>query len=100
MLGHSEGTNDVASVVTDLIVPNLPCAYEWRPFPLTPVSSRLEYVVMSVMLLLDASGLQGRAQSPEASATEPSMPEPGRALIPGSGGPRAQLEKLIARGRA
>jgi hypothetical protein len=51
MLGHSEGTNDVASVVTVLIVPNLPCAYEWRPFP---VSSRLEYVVMSVMLLLDA----------------------------------------------
>lgn len=61
MLGHSESTNDVASVVTVLMVPNFPCACdapapkpEWRPFPLMPVSSRLEYVVMSVMLLLDA----------------------------------------------
>ena len=62
ILGHSEGTNDVASVVTVLIVPNFPQAFdepapkaeEWRPFPLMPVSSRLEYVVISVRLLLDA----------------------------------------------
>jgi hypothetical protein len=62
ILGHSEGTNDVASVVTVLIVPNFPQAFdkpapkaeEWRPFPLMPVSRRLEYVVMSVRLLLDA----------------------------------------------
>jgi hypothetical protein len=61
MLGHSESTNDVASVVTVLIVSNLPHACdapaprpEWRPFPPIPLSSRLEYVVMSVILLLDA----------------------------------------------
>jgi hypothetical protein len=62
ILGHSEGTNDVASVVTLLIVPNFPQAFdepapkaeECRPFPLMPVSSRLEYVVISVRLLLDA----------------------------------------------
>jgi len=61
ILGHSEGTNDVASVVTVLIVPNFPQAFdepapkaeEWRPIPLIPVSSRLEYVVISVRLLLD-----------------------------------------------
>lgn len=59
ILGHSEGTNDVASVVTVLIVPNFPHAFdgpapkaeECRPLP---VSRRLEYVVMSVRLLLDA----------------------------------------------
>lgn len=57
ILGHSEGTNDVASVVTVLIVPNFPPApkaEECRPFPLIPVSNRLEYVVISVKLLLDA----------------------------------------------
>jgi len=49
-LGHSDG-NDVASVVTVRIVPNLlPCALELRPF-LIPASRRLEYVDMSVRLL-------------------------------------------------
>jgi hypothetical protein len=61
ILGHSEGTIDVASVVTVLIVPNFqafdepaPKAEEWRPFPLMPVSSKLEYVLISVRLLPDA----------------------------------------------
>jgi len=58
ILGHS---NDVASVVTVLIVPYFPLAFdepapkaeEWRPFPFMPVSNRLECVVISVVLLLD-----------------------------------------------
>ena len=50
MLGHSDGINDVASVVTVRIVPNFPYAPELRAFPM-PASSRLEYVVMSVRLL-------------------------------------------------
>src|SRR6266702_206975 len=55
-LGHSDGLNDVASVVTVRIVPNFP--YGPEPLPLRPppnpspkLSSRLEYVVVSVMLL-------------------------------------------------
>jgi hypothetical protein len=50
MLGHSDGTNDVTSVVTVRIVPNLPYAPELRTFPM-PASSRLEYVLTSVRLL-------------------------------------------------
>jgi hypothetical protein len=61
MLGHSDGTNDVASVVTVRIVPNLPFpppppyayAPEPRPFP-KPASSRLEYVLLMSVRLLDA----------------------------------------------
>jgi hypothetical protein len=50
MLCHSDGTNDVASVVTVRIVPDFPYAPELRAFPM-PASSRLECVVMSVRLL-------------------------------------------------
>jgi len=57
MLGHSDGMNDVASVVTVRIVPNFPEGPEQLPLrtPLNPspipASSRLEYVLVSVMLL-------------------------------------------------
>jgi hypothetical protein len=57
MLGHSDGMNDVASVVTVRIVPNFPFGPDpdpLRPSPNPspiPASSRLEYVLASVMLL-------------------------------------------------
>jgi len=50
VLGHSDGINDAASVVTVWIVPNFPYVPELHIFPM-PASSRLEDVVMSVRLL-------------------------------------------------
>jgi hypothetical protein len=53
MLGHSDGMNDVASVVAVRIVPNFvygPLRPPPNPSPI-PASSKLEYVLFSVMLL-------------------------------------------------
>jgi hypothetical protein len=81
MLGHSDSTNEVASVVTVRMVPNLPYTPELRPFP-TPASSRLEYVLVSV-ILLDAidwsvveSAIDPRADSPKDGVRSES-PTPG-----------------------
>jgi hypothetical protein len=51
MLGYPDGINGVASVATLRIVPNFPYAPELRGLPMS-ASSRLEYVLMSVRLLI------------------------------------------------
>jgi hypothetical protein len=81
MLGHSDSTNEVASVVTVRMVPNLPCAPELRLFPM-PASSRLEYVLVSVILLevidwlVVESAIDTRADSPKDGVRSES-PAPG-----------------------
>ena len=48
VLGHSDGTNDFASVVTVRIVLDFP-RYGPNLLPMRPPSSKLEYVFVSVM---------------------------------------------------
>ena len=68
VLGHSDGTNDFASVVTVRIVLDFR-RYGPNLLPMRPPSSKLEYVLVSVMLFdsIDCSAVESAIDMSEGS---------------------------------
>ena len=71
VLGHSDGTDDFASVVTVRIVLDSP-RYGPNLLPMRPPSSKLEYVLVSVMLFdaIDCSADESAIDMGEALVME------------------------------